>query len=151
MAICFSCRVQGPFSCGMWDLVSQPGQHPVALQGSPSGMVFGSHLSPPVGHLSWTQQPVNLLITATATLCNDPSTDTPHPLTHSPRGSFLWILHKSLEYRKDVFGSKPDEFTAQPCPLPSCNFRQLISSFWLSGSSPGKVIQNLAQCFSNLI
>lgn len=27
----FSCSVQGPFSCGMWDLASQPGQHPVAL------------------------------------------------------------------------------------------------------------------------
>ena len=93
----FSCSVQSPVNCGMWDLVSQPGQHPVDLQGSLSGMFFGPQLSPPAGHLSWTQQPVNLLITATAIVI-PPWTPPPPPpaLTHSSRGSFLWTLQKSL-------------------------------------------------------
>lgn len=81
---------------------------------------------------------------------SDPSKDTPPANPQfQEEVSPLDPPEEPVKYRKDVLGSKPDEFTAQPCPLPSCGFRQLISSFWPSGSSPGKLIQDLAQCFSN--
>ena len=127
----FSCSVQSPVNCGMWDLVSQPGQHPVDLQGSLSGMFFGPQLSPPAGHLSWTQQPVNLLITATAIVIPPWTPPPPAAPRANPQFQRKFPLdppEEPVKYRKDVLGSKPDEFTAQPCPLASCGFRQLISS-----------------------
>ena len=155
--------MQGPFSCGMWDLVCQPGIEPEHL------------VSVGVWNLSqWTSREVPLagFLDVTWPLLLDifpglssPRTFssqqlphcvlitpwTPPPANPQSRRKFsLDLPEEPVKYRKGVLGSKPDEFTAQPCPLPSCDFRQLISSFWPSGSSPGTLIQSLAQCFSNL-
>lgn len=51
--------------------------HPGHVLSGRSRLSFGSHLSPPVGCLSWSQRPLYFLIIASATLCNDHSTGTP--------------------------------------------------------------------------
>ena len=96
--------MQGPFSCGMWDLVCQPGTEPERLVsvGVWNLSQRTSREVPLAGFLDVTWPLLWTFFLDSAAHHSNCHTvywslhGHPHPLTHSPRGSFLWTFQKSL-------------------------------------------------------